>query len=271
MGERGRFRWMSRLVPILLGVGGCGGSLTEAHGGPAADAEPAPAERTFAALLQDVVTASGLVRYDVLAQETNRRRLESVRATYAAARLPQEPGEKLAFLCNTYNANVLVLALAHGAWPGLRSVRDICGFFDELTFTVAGRSLTLNELENEHVRPLGDPRIHAALVCAAMSCPPLRREPYRADRLQEQLDDQCRRWINDPTRNRADGSALRLSEIFNWYAGDFDVPPFRGQLGFVQAYAAPDGPIAQYLSGVREPKVRWLTYDWALNQAPPTK
>lgn len=225
--------------------------------------------RTYAALLKDIVTPDGLVRYDVLGESPQRRSLQEIVAAYAKADLPPGDDEKLAFLCNAYNVNVLKMVVGETAKEDFKSVMDLPGFFDTLSITVAGKQMTLNALENEQIRPLGDPRIHAALVCAAMSCPPLRGEPYSAQRLDEQLNDQCRRWINDPDQNRIDEQGLGVSMIMQWYGDDFSVEPYRGVVGFVRAFAEPAGPIGQWLSRQDEPQVHFLKYDWRLNRARP--
>ena len=68
-----------------------------------------------------------------------------------------------------------------------------------------GQSLTLNNLEHDIIRKdYPDPRIHFALVCAALGCPPLRDEPYLADRLNEQLDAQARECLDRPVKTRVD-------------------------------------------------------------------
>jgi len=48
---------------------------------------------------------------------------------------------------------------------------------------------------------MGDPRIHSALVCAARSCPPLRRDAYTREKVEEQLDANVREWLSMPDRN----------------------------------------------------------------------
>ena len=131
----------------------------------------------------------------------------------------------------------------------------------------AGRTMTLNDLENDHIRPVGDPRIHAALVCAAMSCPPLRDEPYTAKQLDKQLTDRCRRWINDRTKFIVDEPGLGVSAIMPWYAEDFTVAPYGGVVGFIRTFAEPTSPIGRLFSRKDEPPVHFLEYDWRLNQA----
>jgi hypothetical protein len=229
-------------------------------------AADAPHEAALAALLAAVVTENGLVRYATLAKSEHAIRLATVVDRIASAELPADRNERLALWCNAYNANVLAAVLRERRRPGFESVEKVPGFFDQ-KIRVAGETLSLNDLENKRIRPLGDPRIHAALVCAAKSCPPLRRKPYVAARLDAQLDDQCKRWVNDETKFRLVDGAVGLSEILKWYGADFDQPPYGNAIGFVLAYAEPTGPIARYIVTAEPPKKRWITYDWALNDA----
>jgi hypothetical protein len=235
--------------------------------------EPEPAQdpgpkMDFARILAEVVTPDGLVHYDKLGEPARLAALNAEIARLGSMQLPADRDERMALWCNAYNANVLAMALAESRKPGFESVVKVPGFFDARKITVCGESLTLNALENQRIRPLGDPRIHAALVCAAVSCPPLRAEPYMADRLDEQFSDQCKRWVNDPTKFRIEDGRLGLSEILNWYGSDFDAPPYGSPVGFVLAYAKPAGEIARYVVNNDPARTTWLTYDWALNRAP---
>jgi hypothetical protein len=231
---------------------------------PAADVDP---DEVWAALLGELVTDTGLVRYDMLADDDRAARLEQVVSGYAAADLPEEKAGRIALWSNAYNANVMLDAFRASRKRAFESVLKEEGFFDARLVSVAGEQITLNDLENKRIRPLGDPRIHAILVCAAMSCPPLRNEPYAAARLDEQLNDQCKRWINDRTKFRIEGGKLGMSEILKWYSADFDVPRYGNAVGFVLAYADPAGDLARYIVGADKPQVTWLTYDWSLNTA----
>jgi hypothetical protein len=223
----------------------------------------------FAALLEAVVTADGLVRYDVLEQSPHRSRLDAVIKTMATADLPKSRNGRLAFWSNAYNANVLAKLIAARAKPGFESVIKVDGFFDADRITVAGESITLNDLENKRIRPLGDPRIHAALVCAAISCPPLRDEPFAAERLDEQFDDQCRRWVNDREKFRVVDGKLGVSQILNWYGDDFRQPPFKSPAEFVLAYAKKSSDVVRFVERHDgDPPITFLDYDWSPNEAP---
>ena len=232
----------------------------------AAPAEPGPQEAApepLDALLKKVVTDDGLVRYDLLIK--HRRELEKLVADLAAPRQFPTDKHKLAFHINAYN--LLVVHEVVRRWP-IESVAGSKGFFDKQKHRINGASITLNHLENKIIRPMGDPRIHAGLVCAAVSCPPLRNEAYRADKLDRQLDDNTRRWLSDPARNTADRSRLKISSIFKWYAKDFNAGPYAGLHGFLEAHTDGTSPLGKALHESDRPlPVSYLHYDWALNAA----
>jgi hypothetical protein len=178
--------------------------------------------------------------------------------------------ERLAFWINAYNILAIELVVRH---PGVASIREIGSLLRPVwsreVGPVGGRGRSLGEIEHEILRPLGDPRIHGAIVCASVSCPPLRREPFAAERIDEQLDEQLRRWLASPEKGlRVDAGAgtLHLSRIFDWFEADFEATG--GVLAFV-ARRAPDAEgrwIAEHADRVR---VRYLPYDWDLNALAP--
>ncbi|MEM7229531.1 MAG: DUF547 domain-containing protein, partial [Planctomycetota bacterium] len=173
--------------------------------------------RQFANILADVVTPEGLVRYDLLKMPARRAALVRVVEGYAMLERPDDRNAALAILSNAYNANVLLKVVEAQASGNFTTVVNEKGFFDADRITVVGESMTLNDLENKQIRPYGDARIHAALVCAAISCPPLRAEPFTAAELDAQFDDQSRRWVNDATKNFVRNDTLVVSRIFDWY------------------------------------------------------
>jgi hypothetical protein len=109
-----------------------------------------------------------------------------------------------------------------------------------------------------------DPRIHFAIVCASRSCPKLRSEAYRAPRVNAQLEEGARAFVNDPARNRFDRASreARLSKIFDWFDADFAARS--GSLtAYLGQYVADEG-LGRDLA--TEPySVEFLTYDWNLN------
>ena len=171
--------------------------------------------------------------------------------------------ERLALLINAYNAFTLRLILDH--FP-IGSIRDIPSAerWDAKRWVLAGETYSLDQIEHELIRPnFREPRIHFALVCAAIGCPPLRAEAYTGDRLEQQLEDQTRfthgneRWL----RYERGNATIELTSLYEWYAGDFEQVG-----GSVVEYAARySEDLATDLAAGHVPTVRYLDYDWSLN------
>jgi uncharacterized membrane protein YdjX (TVP38/TMEM64 family) len=216
----------------------------------------------FDALLRDHVDADGWIDYRGLAEAPER--LDQYIASLADAPF-EELGrdEKLALLINAYNAFTLRLILDHRP---VDSIRDIPAEerWDAQRWDLAGDTVSLNQIEHERIRPnFVEPRVHFALVCAAVGCPILRGEAYTADRLEEQLADQNRyvhshdRWF----RFEPEESVVHLTALYNWYGGDFEQVA-----GSVLEYAARHAPaLREALDAGNEVTIRWLDYDWSLN------
>jgi hypothetical protein len=164
--------------------------------------------------------------------------------------------ERLAFYINAYN--LLALKLVVDNWP-LGSIKDIGNFFRPVwkrpAGTLGGREVSLGEIEHEILRKMDEPRMHFAIVCASLSCPDLRTEAYRAVRLEEQLEDQCRSFLNNATKGaRVSARRVQVSRIFDWFEEDFRLTG--GIVDFVRRYRTlPD----------RVPVRASMEYDWSLN------
>lgn len=184
--------------------------------------------------------------------------------------------QRLAFLINAYNAFTIDLVLTR--YPDLASIKDLGSFFtspwEKTFFTLLGTRRSLDDIEQGMIRAKGaydEPRIHFALVCASIGCPALRNEAYVAPRLNRQLEDSLRRFLSDHSRNRYDSRSgtLEVSKIFDWYAKDFS----QGYDGFTSvksvfakyANLLTDDPRAQARIRAGEVPVRFLDYDWRLN------
>jgi hypothetical protein len=219
----------------------------------AASAQSAQSEE-WAAILRTYASDDGF-RYAALhASAQDRARLSRVVrdiGAYDPASLA--PPARLAFHIDAYNA--LVVHAVIERWP-VESVMRVPGFFDRVRHRVAGRDLTLNELEAEIVRgaPFHDPRAHFALNCASRGCPGLATAPYSGSDLEARLVAQTRAYVRRTTRVERDG--VVLSRIFEWYAGDFP--------GGVRAFVgnALGRPLPSELP------LRYSEYDWALNARP---
>ena len=201
----------------------------------------------------------GQVDYEAIRSETEF--VEIVHDIASADLSSHEPAAVLAYYINSYNV-LAVKGILDGHSP--KSSLGKLKFFYRNTYTTAGEELSLNTLEHERIRPLGEPRIHFAIVCASASCPPLRSEAYLPAHLDQQLEDNARRFLNDSSKNRydiIDGKAY-VSKIFKWFTEDFE-----GAAGSVQSYIAEfvaDERVAEILHRGSF-KIKYLSYDWSLN------
>ena len=172
--------------------------------------------------------------------------------------LPGGRDAKLAFYINAYNA--ITIKMIVDRWPNIKSVMSVPGFFKAKRNRVAGRMLTLDQLENKVIRPtFKDARIHFALVCGARSCPPLRCAAFYGGGLQRTLEGLARRFINGRLGVRLDGDRVRVSKLFEWYGKDF-----------VDAAGSVGKYLAKYhkTAADRLPtaKIEFQPYSWALNK-----
>lgn len=216
----------------------------------------------FNILLSESVDADGWVDYQGI--KNAEPRLQTYLDSIAAAD-PDALGrdDRLALLINAYNAFTLKLILEH--YP-LRSVKDVSAAerWDAVRWNLGGRTVSLGQIEHELIRPhFVEPRIHFALVCAAVGCPPLRNEAYTGARLEEQLSQQTTYVHEHDTwfQYRSGGRQLKLTQLYSWYGNDFVQ-----SAGSVLEFVAQHSPVLRRdIERGHVPTVEWLDYDWTLN------
>ncbi len=165
--------------------------------------------------------------------------------------------ETLAFYINTYNILALKTVVDH--WP-LESIKDVGSFFKPVwgkeAGKIGGNTVSLDDIENNKIRPMGEPRIHLAIVCASVSCPDLRNEPYTATTLNKQLDEQANAFLrNDKKGLHIAQDEIIVSKIFKWFKKDFE--KVGGVEVFIRGYRA-DLPVAYEIDAD-------IDYDWSVN------
>ena len=208
-----------------------------------------------------------LVDYAALAEDPSYRAALADFANADPAALPSD-GDRMAFWINAYN--LLAIETVVDRRP-IASIKDGGSFlfpiWKKKVGRVAGRDLSLDDVEHGILRKdFAEPRVHFAVVCASLSCPDLRAEPYEGARLDAQLDDQAARFLGNPTKGMrlsADGKAAAVSAIFKWFAGDFD--RVGGVAAFLRAKAPPE--LKPRMSALEDAGLSYLDYDWSLNDA----
>jgi len=202
------------------------------------------------------VTADGQVDYKAIKADINQLVLYLSHLEQTPPKDDWSKNDKLAYWINLYNASTVYLIASN--YP-VKSITKLSGGkpWDKKFVKSGVKVYTLNQVENEIIRPrFKDPRIHAALNCAAVSCPKLLNGAYFSSILNAQLDGQTRAWINDKTKNKLSGNKAQVSQIFDWYKADFK----DGVVAFINKY------ISTGVALEKKAKITYLEYDWALNE-----
>ena len=258
-----KLSFLSSLLALpLLSIGTATGACPLAlHPEPAASIELAQAEvADWQQILTAYVTGDGGFRYEALmGNEEHMALLDGYLASIAASDLDSmERDEKLAFLINAYNAYTVRSMIE--LWP-VSSVLEEDGFFDAREHNVGGTAMTLNTLENEHIRAaFGEPRIHFLVNCASTGCPWLVDTMITADNLESLLAAQTNSFVRRTTVIDRDAGSIQVSQIFEWFAADFEAG------GGVRAFVAAqlEGDDATFVAD-ETTSIGFFEYDWSTN------
>ena len=232
---------------------------------PPAVSAAAPIDHSaYDKLLKKYVNEKGLVNYKGFKadQPALNQYLNLLSKTPPAASWSKN--DQMAYWINAYNAYTIRLILDH--YP-VQSIKDI-GSKIKIPFVttpwaikffeIGGTKMSLDNIEHGTLRKkYNEPRIHFALVCAAMSCPRLRNEAYLGDKLDRQLDDQGRDFLNNLAKNKPGKATAQLSKYFDWYKGDWSN---NGQsvVGWVNKYSS--------VKIDNSTAISFLEYNWKLNE-----
>lgn len=264
---------MRRLTALLLAVTA---PLTSTAAALASDAVPTPAvaappldaaHALLARVLARVVEADGVDYGALVADHAD---LDAYRAQLALDPVPTAGPARMAHLINAYNA--FTLALVVQLLPADRarwrrwSIKDggglLASVWKRYTFALGGQRYSLDQIEHELLRPMGDPRVHFAINCASRSCPRLAATPYLAATLEADLQRATAAFVGDPSQLRVTDGAVVLNPILDWFAADFEA---RGGVAAFLAGQTRDAAVKAALAAGA--KLRFFDYDWHLNLA----
>ena len=223
-----------------------------------------PSHQLWNELLKTNVKPNGQVDYKGFIRE--KPKLESylkLLSENAPDRSKWSKNEQLAYWINVYNAYTVKLIVDF--YP-TKSIRDlgprikiplIKDVWHHKFFKIAGVDMSLDEVEHSILRKeFDEPRIHFAINCASVSCPPLLNESFVASNLENQLMRVTTTFINDPSRNKISSQSAQLSSIFSWFKGDF----------------TKKGTLIEFLNRYSKVKISpnarisFLDYNWNLNE-----
>lgn len=223
-----------------------------------------PSHQLWDELLQKHVNPNGTVNYKGFIKDKEKlsRYLDTI-SQYPPDKATWSSEEQLAYWINAYNAYTVKLIIDHypvksitklHPTPYIPGVRTV---WHREFFKIGGQKASLDEIEHQVLRKqFEEPRIHFAINCASVSCPVLRNEAYVASKLEAQLEEQAKRFINDPSRNKISPEQAEISQLFSWFKGDF----------------TRDGSLVDFLNRYAntkikpEAKIDHMKYDWDLNE-----
>ncbi|UCE24511.1 MAG: DUF547 domain-containing protein [Candidatus Zixiibacteriota bacterium] len=260
------------ITVIGLLLAGCGSSKDHAR------VEPKPFDPDYTAYVRVLNTFVQGELVDYARLKEDRSDLDQFVSELAGLSLEEydemDATEQMALWLNAYNG--ITLRSVIDAYP-VASIKDIEGVWDKTRWTVAGENVTLDDIEHNILRPVyEDGRIHFAVNCASLGCPPLLAEPFLPEVLDDQLDDLVFAFVNDVSRNSINphNNTLTTTEIFSWFGDDFrdefetDAypnlrPAEAAVLNFIFSYA--DESILEFVDESAEWTIEYMPYDWSLN------
>ena len=258
-------KFIRRNVPVLIAFVACGVSDVRA------ELDYSPYQR----VLEMFVDENGHVEYEALSKKSGDLRIFTTTLSNKSPRSHPDAfnkySDRLAYWINAYNA--LVLSGVVSAYPveSVKAIREQMGFFSQMYFTVGGQRLSLNDIEHEILRKeFTDPRIHAAINCASISCPGLSRSVYRPEILESQLEHAMETFVAEHVQLDREHQEVTLSKIFDWFGEDF-AGWYQNDKGVKKAHILDYVGLylkmadRQFTNGSKRPSIRYSAYNWKLN------
>ena len=210
--------------------------------------------KSYNQFLGKYVSNKGNVNYDKI--KTNKIELDAIIAKFDKMQPTDKwsKNEKLAYYINVYNAYTLKVVIDN--YP-TKSIKDIDNVWDKKSITSGKTKISLSDVEHKILRKMNEPRIHFAINCASFSCPNLLNEAYLPEIINKQLETVTKSFINDKTKNTITSSEIKISEIFNWFGGDFKTKK-TSLIDFLNKYST--------IKIDKKAKVKFLDYNWSLNK-----
>ena len=233
--------------------------LTGACARPA-DGEMQPPAFSHAAwdqLLQKHVSAAGKVDYRGFKQDISALQAYLDLLSNHPPQSDWSRNQRLAYWINVYNAFTVKLIVDNYPTTSITALEGGKPW-NKRWIRIGDKTYTLDEVENAVIRKqFAEPRIHFAVNCASISCPELLNSAYTAEKLEQQLETQTRKYINKPLHNRLSASQPQVSQLFEWYADDFKQKD-GSVIAFINRYAA---------TRINEnATLAFRPYDWNLNE-----
>ncbi|HEX9781245.1 MAG TPA: DUF547 domain-containing protein [Opitutaceae bacterium] len=252
--------WTSVIALAFL-LAGLAQPISSARAAPTLQVPASMDHSSWDALLKAYVDDQGLVDYAAWkASPADLEALDRYIGEFAATGRENATGvAEIAALINAYNAITIRWMLDNYPTPSIRETSDS---WKGVRWSIGGRKTSLDEIEHKNLRPLYGWKVHATIVCAARSCPPLQREAYTAGNLEALTAQAYTAWLGRPDLNRYDlaNHTVHVSPIFKWFKEDFTGG---GALARILEDYGPAEQLEFFSKG--DFKTRYLDYHWGIN------
>lgn len=204
------------------------------------------------ALLQKNVLNNGNVNYRGFQKDSKELKLYLNELSSNPPTKAWSRNATLAYWINAYNAYTVQLILNN--YP-TKSIKDIADPWSKKFISIGTKKYSLEEIENDILRKMNEPRIHFAINCASVSCPELLNEAYTESKLEKQFVAVTKNFINDKSKNFITSNKIEVSKIFDWFAADFKS---KGDvIDFLNLYSS--------IKISSNAKISYKNYNWNLN------
>lgn len=209
-------------------------------------------------LLQKHVSSTGTVDYKGFMDDIEEFDEYLIELREKAPMKDWSKNEKKAFYINAYNAYTIKFIITKYPVNSPKDVKFSGKTIWEFRMVQIGpQKYNLQQVEDNILRRMGDPRIHFAINCGAKSCPKLLNEAYTADKINSQLTKVTKAFVQNKSHNILKPKKVIISKIFEWYADDFkenggSVIKFLNEYGNVTIE--------------EDAKIEYKEYNWDLNE-----
>ncbi len=216
------------------------------------------ANAAWARVLSTFANDKGFVDFTALAQSPSDLHTYVRYVAQTKARDITDPQARLAHQINAYNALSMFNVLDLGIPKSNQAITARYTFFIARKHVIGGERLSLYAYENDVIRKLGEPRIHWALNCSAVSCPVLPQTPFTGAQLEAQLQAEAIKFFADERNFRVDDAnrTVYLSEILSFFTEDFTPAQAPNLIAYANRYA-PKSADTTY-------QVKFVPYDWTI-------
>lgn len=197
------------------------------------------------------------VNYEAWAKDPRHAKVKNQILRTNATQLKSK-NEKLAYWINTYNLLTIDLITREKETESIKNLGSLFSSpWKKHRWNVNGKALSLDDIEHNIIRKLNDARIHFAINCAAKSCPDLRTEAYRSNKLDAQLRHQVQLTLNNSSKGflQEKGNAVKVTKVMDWFREDFNQ-------GNLHTWLTP----YKKQSVNKNTQIRFFAYDWSLNK-----